>query len=145
MCILKEKTIVLKIIQLFQKQALVNRVVLGPVANGVVFTHVVITLSPPQIFPYYMFPFQNTAVCCLQSKQVTVVCVITVQANTDLGSPTQVFLKDLCRSTARARAWQSCPRAGSSRRHLHLQLQARLSKTPFWSRNKEVIPTNVRC
>lgn len=76
MHILKEKTIVLKITQLFQKQALINRVVLGPVANGAIFTHVVITFSPCQIFPYYVFPFQNTAVGCpLQSQQVTVVCV----------------------------------------------------------------------
>lgn len=76
MRILKEKTIVLKITQLFQKQALINRVVFGPVANGVVFTHVVITLSPPQVFRYYVFPFQNTAVCCsLQSQQLPVVCV----------------------------------------------------------------------
>lgn len=92
MHILKEKTIVLKITQLFQKQALINRVVLGPVANGAIFAHVVITFSPCQIFPYYVFPFQNTAVGCpLQSQQVTVVCVcaITVQANTDLGSPAQ--------------------------------------------------------
>lgn len=133
MCILKEKTIVLKITQLFQKQVLVNRVVLGPVANGAVFTHVVITLSPPQIFPYYVFPFQSAAVCCpLQSQQVTVVCMCDHCASKyGFGiSNTTVFLKDLYRSTTRAGAWQSCPRTGSSLRYLHLQLQARLSKTP---------------
>lgn len=74
MYILKENTIILKITQLFQKQTLINRVVLGPVANGAVFTHVVITFPLPQIFPYYVFPFQNTAVDCpLQSQQATVV------------------------------------------------------------------------
>lgn len=87
MCILKGKTIVLKITQLFQKQALINRV--GPVANGAVFTHVVITFSTAQIFPYYVFPFQNTAVGCPHNRGLVCVCVITVQANTDLGSPTQ--------------------------------------------------------
>lgn len=35
--------------------------------------------------------------------------------------------------------------AGSSFTHLHLQLQARLSKTPCWSRRKKSTSTNVRC